>query len=215
VKRNEEKENRTAPVLLFVVSAVLTWYNFHKEAEMKSLVFLADGFEECEALVTVDLLRRAGITVDMVSINDQLMVHGSHGVQIKADLLLKDADISAYDVVILPGGKVGTANLDKCDAVKKAVLAHYNAGKLTCAICAAPSVLGHLGILKDKYYTCFPSFHDESYGGKFMMVPAVADGNVVTGRGMSASLEFAREILKKLIGDKELAKVEYGVQYYR
>ena len=171
---------------------------------MKSLVFLADGFEECEALVTVDLLRRAGIHTDMVSISDRLTVHGSHGV-----------DVSTYDVVVLPGGKVGTANLDKSDTVKAAVLAHYKAGKLTCAICAAPSVLGHLGILKDKYYTCFPSFHDESFGGKFMMVPAVADGNVVTGRGMSASLEFAREILKKLIPDSDLAKVEYGVQYYR
>lgn len=182
---------------------------------MKSLVFLADGFEECEALVTVDLLRRAGIHTDMVSISDHFTVHGSHGVDVSADLLLKDVDVSTYDVVVLPGGKVGTANLDKSDTVKAAVLAHYKAGKLTCAICAAPSVLGHLGILKDKYYTCFPSFHDESFGGKFMMVPAVADGNVVTGRGMSASLEFAREILKKLIPDSDLAKVEYGVQYYR
>ncbi len=179
---------------------------------MKCLVYLATGFEECEALITVDLLRRADIEVDMVSISDSLEVSSSHQIVVKANRLLKDVNVKDYDVLILPGGKVGTANLEASMEVKNAVQNHFEEGKLTCAICAAPSILGHLGILENRKYTCFPSF-DGNYGGSYQEVLAVSDGNLITGRGMGATIEFAREILKKLVSEQVLENVENGIQY--
>ncbi len=179
---------------------------------MKCLLYLADGFEECEALITVDLLRRADVKVDMVSIMEKQEVTSSHQIVVKADCMLADVNPADYDVLILPGGKVGTANLEACDAVKDAVAKHFTEGKLTCAICAAPSILGHLGLLKERKYTCFPTF-DGAYGGMYQEVLAVCDGNLVTGRGMGASISFAREILKQLVSAETLASVDNGIQY--
>ena len=180
---------------------------------MKSLIYIAEGFEECEALIVVDLLRRAGQQIDLVSITDERAVKSSHDVTLICDKVLKDVDVSAYDAVILPGGKLGTANLEACEAVKDAVRRHYDSGKLTCAICAAPSIFGHMGLLKGRKYTCFPSFDEDSFGGEYMMELAVKDGNVITGRGMGATLEFAREILKTVLSEEELKSVENGIQY--
>lgn len=180
---------------------------------MKCLIFLADGFEDCEALITVDMLRRAGVRIDTVTINDTEKVTASHGVTMLADRVLKDTDPSDYDVLILPGGKKGTINLEADERVREAIQRHVSQGKLMCAICAAPSILGHMGILKGKKYTCFPSFRDDSYGGDYQMELAVTDGNIITGRGMGATIEFARQILMKLVDEKTLHKVEYGIQY--
>lgn len=180
---------------------------------MKCLIFLADGFEDCEAMITIDMLRRGGVTIDSVSVSDRIEVEASHGVTVKADRLLKDTDPAEYDVLILPGGKRGTANLEKNETVTEAVKKHTQAGKLMCAICAAPSILGHLGLLKGKKYTCFPSFADESFGGDYQMELAVKDGNIITGRGMGAAIEFARLILKELVSGETLKQVEYGIQY--
>ena len=180
---------------------------------MKCLIYLAEGFEECEALITVDMLRRGGMTIDMVSITDEKLVRSSHQVGIMADYVLKEVDPCDYDVLIMPGGKLGTSNLEACSAVTEAMKKHFEAGKLTCAICAAPSILGHLGILNVKKYTCFPGFDDESYGGDYQMKLAVKDGNVITGRGMGATIEFAREILKTALNEEEMKAVENGIQY--
>ena len=180
---------------------------------MKCLIFLADGFEDCEALITVDMLRRAGIDIDTVTINETNEVTASHGVTMIADRTLKDTDPAAYDILILPGGKRGTMNLEADERVKASIRKHVDEGKLMCAICAAPSILGHMGILKGKKYTCFPSFRDDSYEGKYQMELAVTDGNIITGRGMGASIEFARQILKQLVDEKTLRRVEYGIQY--
>lgn len=180
---------------------------------MKSLIYIAEGFEECEALIVVDLLRRAGLEIDMVSISEDKAVKSSHGVTVVCDQVMKDIDARAYDTIILPGGKLGTANLEACEGVKGAVRKHYDAGKLTCAICAAPSIFGHMGLLKDRKYTCFPSFDETSFGGAYQMELAVKDGNVITGRGMGATLEFAREILKTVLSEDEMSKVENGIQY--
>lgn len=178
----------------------------------KCAIFLADGFETCEGLITIDMLRRGGIEIDMISMNDTLTVTTSQKVILQAEKLYKDVNLDEYDVLILPGGKVGTANLEACDSLKEAVKKHYEEGKLTCAICAAPSIFGHLGILKGKKYTCFPDF-DDNYGGEYQMELAVNDGNLVTGRGMGATIEFAREILKKITDEETLKKVEKGMQY--
>lgn len=180
---------------------------------MKCLVYLAEGFEECEALITVDLLRRGNVAVDTASIANTEMVKSSHNIEVKADYKLNEVDPESYDVLIMPGGKLGTANLEACEEVTSAYRKHYDSGKLTCAICAAPSILGHMGILKGKKYTCFPSFDEDSFEGEYQKTSAVKDGNVITGRGMGATIEFARLILKELIGEDGLKDVENGIQY--
>lgn len=180
---------------------------------MKGLIFIAEGFEECEALITVDLLRRADITIDTVSISADKAVKSSHDVTVICDRILSETDPEDYDVLIMPGGKLGTANLEACDAVREAMRNHFEAGRLTCAICAAPSVLGHMGLLKDRKYTCFPSFDESSFGGFYQNVLAVRDGNLITGRGMGATIEFAREILKTELSEDKMKAVEAGIQY--
>lgn len=185
---------------------------FSHMKEKKCAIFLADGFETCEGLIVVDLLRRANVSIDMISMNDTLTVTTSHHVVIQADKKYDEINVSSYDVIVLPGGKVGTANLDSCASLKDAIVKHYESGKLTCAICAAPSIFGKLGMLKGKEYTCFPSF-DGEYGGSYQQKLAVTDGNLITGRGMGATIEFAREILKQLISEEELQNVQNGIQY--
>ncbi len=180
---------------------------------MRCAIFLAKGFEDCEALITIDMLRRAGIPVDSVSITDDSVVETSHSVRLYADKLWKEITPSDYDVLILPGGKAGTMNLDSFPPLKDALKAHFAAGKLTCAICAAPSVLGHLGILNGKHYTCFPSFASDAYGGVYEQELAVEDGCVITGRGMGATIEFARLIIRRLTDEETMQRLEYGMQY--
>ena len=180
---------------------------------MKCAIFLAKGFEDCEALITIDMLRRASVEVDSVSITDDLRVTASHGVTMFADRLWKDIDPGEYDVLILPGGRVGTENLEAFKPLISAVEEHWKCGRLICAICAAPSILGHLGILKGRHYTCFPSFASDEYGGIYEMELAVEDGNVITGRGMGATIEFARTIIRRLTDEKTMKKLEYGMQY--
>ena len=180
---------------------------------MRCAIFLAKGFEDCEGMITIDMLRRAGIPIDSVSITDDLIVETSHGVRLFADKTWKEIDPSGYDVLILPGGKVGTMNLDGFEPLKNALKAHFESGKLTCAICAAPSVLGHLGILNGRHYTSFPAFASDSYGGIYETELAVEDGNVITGRGMGATIEFARMIIRRLTDDETMRRLEYGMQY--
>ncbi|MBR4454742.1 MAG: DJ-1/PfpI family protein [Solobacterium sp.] len=180
---------------------------------MKCAIFLAKGFEDCEALITIDMLRRAGVPVDSVSISDDLLVETSHGVKLYADKKWKEIIPSDYDVLILPGGKAGTMNIESFQPLKDALCDHFSSGKLTCAICAAPSVLGHLGILKEKHYTCFPDFASDSYGGIYENELAVEDGTVITGRGMGATIEFARLIIRRLTDESVMRKLEYGMQY--
>lgn len=180
---------------------------------MKGLLYLAEGFEICEALITVDMLRRAGLEIKTVSISDDVEVLSSQKVIVHADGLLKDEHVEEYDFIVLPGGKLGTYNLEHNTRVIEDVQKHYSNGKLTCAICAAPSILGHLGYLKDRKYTCFPSFDETSFGGEYQMELAVTDGNVITGRGMGATIEFARHILMKVADKEALDKVEQGMQY--
>lgn len=180
---------------------------------MKCAIFLADGFETCEGLITIDMLRRASVTIDMISMNDTLEVTTSHGIRLFAEKLYSQISPADYDVLIMPGGKLGTANLESSESLKAAFRAHFEKGALTCAICAAPSILGHMGILEGRKYTCFPSFNEDGFNGDYQMELAVRDGNLITGRGMGATIEFARLIIKALCDEATLAKVEAGMQY--
>ena len=180
---------------------------------MKCAIFLAKGFEDCEALITIDMLRRASVPVDSISITEDLRVTASHGVTMFADRLWKEIDPKEYDVLILPGGRAGTENLEAFEPLIRSLSEHWNEGKLTCAICAAPSILGHMGILRGRHYTCFPSFASPEYGGIYEMELAVEDGNLITGRGMGATIEFARTIIRRLTDEQTMKKLEYGMQY--
>ncbi len=161
-------------------------------------VFLADGFEEIEALTPVDIFRRAGLATRTVSITDTSAVTGAHGIAVAADLLLSEADLAAADLLLLPGGMPGTKNLAACKPLCEAVTAHAAAGKPTAAICAAPSILGELGLLTGRKATCYPGFEDALAGAILSDKKVVRDGHIVTAAGMGVALDFSLECLTLL-----------------
>lgn len=161
-------------------------------------MFLANGFEEIEALLPLDLMRRAGLEVRTVGIGG-LDITGSHGITVKADMLDTDLSDSAPECVILPGGMPGTKNLDASAVVHKALDDALASEALICAICAAPMVLGKRGILCGKNATCFPGF-EEYLEGATVGGRVVRDGRVITAIGMGAALEFGIEIVAALLG---------------
>ncbi len=179
---------------------------------MKTAILLADGFELCEALITVDLFRRAKVEIDLVSI-DTLHVTSAQKVEVVCDKVLQEVDLNAYECLILPGGLPGTHNLEHCEDVVKAVSLHASMGKLVCAICAAPSILGHLGLLEGKQYTCYPGWEDEGYLGTYTKADCVKDGNVITGRGMGCTIAFACCILEEIIGVEKVLELKRGIQF--
>ena len=156
----------------------------------KTGIFLADGFEEIEALTVVDLLRRAGIDITTYSIMGKKQVMGSHNIAVEADELLENCDFDALDMVILPGGMPGTRNLDECKALTDAVVAFNGAGKTLAAICAAPTVYGRLGLLKGKKACCYPGREGDLIGADVQMSEVTVDGNFITSRGMGTAIPF-------------------------
>lgn len=172
---------------------------------MKQAVMLfAEGFEEVEALMTVDLLRRGGVTVNLASITGDMTVCGSHDIRVEMDTTLAEVDLRQMDAILIPGGLAGTNNLGADADVRRALVSMHEAGKIVGAICAAPSVLGACGILKGKRATCYPGFEDQLDGASFVDEMVVTDGNVVTSRGLGTSMEFGFRLLEMLIS-KETA----------
>ncbi len=175
-------------------------------------VFLADGFEEAEALVTVDILRRAEIDVALVGVTGKEIV-GTHGITVKAEKSIYEVDV--VDGVILPGGMPGTTNLEAsrtvCNLVKQTALF----GGLTAAICAAPSVLGHLGLLKGKSATCYPGFEDELIGAEYSPEPVVADGNIITAKGAGSVFEFGFKLVEYIKGEETAQNIRESMQCVR
>ncbi len=159
-------------------------------------MMVATGYEEIEMLAVVDVLRRAGLTCDIISVTGEKEVVSSHGVHVVADLLYEEADFDSYDALAIPGGMPGTINLGEhegvCEQLKKA----YAAGKLIAAICAAPTVFGKLGLLQGKKAICSPGMEEGLTSAIVTMAPAVRDGNIITSRGMGTAVDFAMEILK-------------------
>ena len=169
----------------------------------KVAVFFGTGFEEIEALAVVDILRRADIETDMVSIMGEKSVTGSHKITVEMDKLLVEIDFDHVDMIVLPGGLAGTNNLEACEPLMQQVDRFVADGKLVAAICAAPSILGHRGHLKGKKACSYPSFERHLEGAEVLHQPAVIDGNIVTGRGMGAAVPFGLAILEKLKGREE------------
>lgn len=172
---------------------------------VKVAVMLANGFEEIEALTPVDVLRRAGIECETLGLMEQV-VTGSHGIPVQADKIF-EGDLSAYDVVVLPGGLPGATNLRDHEGLISQLQAHAQAGKMLAAICAAPIVLDRAGLLEDKQYTCFPGQEKEIADGNHKEDIIVVDGNLVTSRGAGTALAFAYKLVDLLGGNgQELAE---------
>lgn len=168
--------------------------------------FLADGFEEVEGMGPVDVLRRGGVDVKTVSVTGSEMVSTSHGVTVKADMLFEDADFSDADLLMLPGGMPGSATLDMHEGLHTVLAAHNSAGKLIGAICAAPMVLGRMGLLKARRATCYPGFDKYLEGAEYTSELVTVDGNIVTGKGPAATLPYAYRLLEMLEGAEKRAR---------
>ena len=170
-----------------------------------SYIFLTTGFEEIEAIATIDVLRRAGLNVVTVSVESSRQVEGSHGVVVTADTLLEANDYSDSSILILPGG---TVRLGEFDFLNKLLVSQNNAGKPIAAICAAPSLLGRLGILEGKEEaTCYPGFEGYLQGAKVVDKRVAVGGNVITGRGPGCTVEFALKIVEVLLGQAKRQEV--------
>ncbi len=163
-------------------------------------IFLADGFEEIEALTVVDLCRRAGLTIDMISVMEGLGVTGSHGIEVKADKMIGEVDFDKMDMLVLPGGMPGTTNLEKTEALMKQVHAFNDAGKYISAICAAPGVFGRAGILQGKKACVFPGLEGELKGADVQMSETCVDGHILTSRGMGTAIPFGLAIVERFCG---------------
>lgn len=179
----------------------------------KVLIFFGTGYEEIEALTVVDILRRAGIEIQMVSITGEKTVTSSHKVTVEMDALLEEADFDGADVLVLPGGMPGTKNLEACEPLMEQVDRFVQEGKIVAAICAAPSILGHRGHLQGKKACSFPSFEDHLTGAEVLHQPAVTDGNIITGRGMGAAVPFGLAILEKLQGSEAAAEMAQRIVF--
>ncbi|MBU5312588.1 DJ-1/PfpI family protein [Tissierella carlieri] len=180
----------------------------------KVILFLAEGFEEVEALTVVDYLRRKDINVDTVSITEDNEVKGAHEIVVLADKTINDIkDIDDYDAVIIPGGLPGATNLRDNDKVIDVVKKINENGKLTAAICAGPIVLERAGIIKDKEITSYPGFEDDLKNGVYIEQNVVRDGSIITARGPALAVDFAIEIIKYLLGEEKSEELKKDILY--
>ncbi len=179
----------------------------------KVCVFLADGFEECEGLITVDILRRAGVEVVMASVTGKAQVTGSHRISVTADALAEALALDEFDMLVLPGGMPGTTHLGGSALVTWVVRRFIGQGKRVAAICAAPSVLGGLGLLEGRRATCYPSFEHALAGAEITGAEAVTDGPVTTGQGLGAAIPFALELAALLEGPQKAQEVKEAIVY--
>lgn len=177
----------------------------------KAFVFLAPGFEETEAIGTVDVLRRGGVDAKTVSIHGERKVAGSHGIELIADALIAETDFSEADALILPGGMPGSNNLNNCELLCALLVEQYKAGRIVAAICAAPLVLGGLGLLKGRRATCYPGFEDTLIGATYTGAPAETDGNVITGHGPGFVFQFGLALLAAIKSEAVAEEVAAGM----
>ena len=179
----------------------------------KIAIFFATGYEEIEALTVVDICRRLGLTIDMVSVTEESTVEGSHGIVVKMDKTFSQVDFDSYDMLVLPGGMPGTKNLEACQPLMEQIDAFYQAGKYIGAICAAPSIFGHRGILKGRKACSYPAFESHLEGAQVTAGPVEVDGNVVTSRGMGTAIDFGLAIGKLFCGQEKADALAAGIVY--
>ncbi len=179
---------------------------------MKVLVFLADGFEEIEAIVPIDIFRRAGIETTTVSISENKLVRGTHNIMVMADSLFNEMDFSEIDLLYLPGGMPGTRNLDEHVELKKLIQLQAAGNRKIAAICAAPSILGKMNLLNGKEAICYPGFEDKLYRAILSKDKVVKSGNISTAKGAGVALKFALKIVEDLKGKEAADKIAESIQ---
>ena len=179
----------------------------------KICVFTADGFEEIEGLTVVDLLRRAGAEVLMVSVKEGLTVKGAHNIELKADALFDEVCYEDADILVLPGGMPGTLNLRNYEKLCGLLKEFAAKDKKIAAICAAPMILGELGLLKGKKATCYPGFEDKLTEAEVCTDRVVRDGNITTSRGLGTAIPFALELISQLYGKEKAEEIKKSVIY--
>ena len=161
--------------------------------------FLADGLEETECLAPADVLVRAGVTVKLISVTGKKEVHGSHHFGIRANALIEKINPLDADLLMLPGGQPGTENLYASEMLRSALVEANRQNRRIAAICAAPTILGRLGLLQDRRATCFPGCEGDLAGAKLTGAGVVTDGNITTARGVGLAFEFGLEMAKLLV----------------
>ena len=179
-------------------------------------IFFAEGYEEIEALTVVDLVRRAGLTIDMISVSGAGEVKGSHGITVKMDKTLEETDFSQMDMIVLPGGTPGTMGLEKCQLLMDRLDEFYEYGdKYIAAVCAAPSIFGHRGYLKGRKATSYPTFESHLEGAVVTRSAAEVDGHIITGRGMGCSIPFGLAIVEQFLGKNAAEELAEKIVYDR
>lgn len=181
----------------------------------KVYIFLADGFEDIEGLTVVDLMRRAEIEIETVSIKDTREVKTSHGITLFTDRLFAETDFSDADMLVLPGGMPGTKYLGEYEPLLNLLKEFYGKGGKVAAICAAPSVFAKLGFLKGRKATSFPSFMDKLEGAQTTKEAVAADGNVTTSRGLGTAIDFSLCLIAQLAGEQKAAEIAESIVYLR
>ena len=179
----------------------------------KAYVFLADGFEEIEGLTVVDILRRAGVEVCTTSIMGKEAITGSHDIEVKADTLFEQCDFSDGELFVLPGGMPGTKYLGAYEPLCRLLEEKNSQGAYLAAICAAPSVLGDLGLLKGKKAICYPGFEERLTGADVTFEKVVTDGNITTSMGMGTAIVFALRLVELLCGADKAGEIKKSIRY--
>ena len=191
----------------------------------KVCVLLADGFEEIEGLTVVDLLRRAKIYVDTVSIMDDYIVHGAHGINVQTEDLFDEVDFEEFDMVVLPGGMPGTLNLGadttvtktinlkEHDGVRYVVKQYAKEGRFVGAICAAPTILKSLGLLEGRRATCYPGVEDEMENVILTETAVVVDDNIITSQGVGTAIDFALKLIEVLDGEEKAKEIAESIVF--
>lgn len=174
----------------------------------KIFVHLAEGFEEIEAITPVDVLRRAGCDVTMVSVTGNRMVTSSRNIAVQTDALFEEVDYTKADMLVLPGGMPGSKNLDQHEGLKNKLLEADRSGKFLAAICAAPMVLGHLGLLQGRKATCYPGNEKDLVGATVTGKAVEIDENFITGKGAGSSIKFSLALVEVLCGKEKAQDIK-------
>ncbi len=181
----------------------------------KACIFLADGFEEVEGLTVVDLLRRAGIDVNMVSVGQQLEVTSARNIVVRADSLFDENDYTDADMLILPGGLTGTENLGRHRGLTQLLKMFHAERKKIAAICAAPTVFGALGLLKDKTAVCYPGMEDKLTGAQTTTNAVEVCDNIITSRALGTAIDFSLTLIAELLDQSKADEISRAIVYER
>lgn len=180
---------------------------------MKVYAFLADGFETVEALGVIDMLRRAKVDVVTVSITDKKEVVSSHRIPVIADMIFSETDFSDGDMLFLPGGLPGTTNLEACGELIDLINEYYKTDRYIAAICAAPSILGHMGLLNGKKATCYPGYEKDLTKAEVTGEGVTVDGKILTAKGMGKTIDLGLAILDITSGEETKTRIGKAIQY--